>query len=345
MGTGRFTERNAEGVEPSAKAAFASLGYKWQTRRLRHVAWRALESYDVTPTDLVLLGHVGTTIFRVVAGDARYVLRIHPESDAGEQAREVAAVRSEMEWLAALCRETDLVVPRPVPSRDGPLVTLADAAGVPGPRPCVLLRWVEGRFIDEGLTPRHLERVGGLTARLHRHAMSFRPAAGFTRGRIAEVTPDYAAHAAKAINAALGPEHVGAVHSAIVEVQHAQHALGERPEDFGLIHADLHQANYLFHRREARAIDFADCGWGHFAYDLAVTLSRLQQKPHYHALRDALLRGYRSERPFPADHEAQVEAYLRFRLVEIALWRVEGRHRPGFTHWEREARAFLNGLA
>jgi Ser/Thr protein kinase RdoA (MazF antagonist) len=345
MGTGRSTERNADGAPRAANVAFAALGSRGQTRRLRHLAWRALQAYDVQPTDLDLLGHVGTTTFRVVAGEGRYVLRMHPESDAGEQARDVAAVNSEMEWLAALRQETDLVVPAPVPSRDGVLVTLATAAGVPGPRPCVLLRWVEGRFVDAGLTPHHLERVGRFTARLHHHARSFRPAAGFTRGRIAEVTSDYLPHAVRAISAALGSEYDGAVRSAIEDVQQTQQALGDGPAVVGLIHADLHQANYLFNRGEARAIDFADCGWGHFAYDLAVTLSRLQPKPHYGALRAALLRGYRSERAVPADHEAHVEAYLRFRLVQIALWRVESRHHPGFAQWEREARAFLQGLA
>jgi Ser/Thr protein kinase RdoA (MazF antagonist) len=35
-----------------------------------------------------------------------------------------------------------------------------------------------------------------------------------------------------------------------------------QPGMAGLIHADLHVENVLFHRGVARAIDFDDCGWG-----------------------------------------------------------------------------------
>jgi Ser/Thr protein kinase RdoA (MazF antagonist) len=61
---------------------------------------------------------------------------------------------------------------------------------------------------------------------------------------------------------------------------------------FGLIHADLHQENYLFHGKQVRAIDFDDCGYGPFVYDLAVTLSELEHRADYPTLRAALLAGY-----------------------------------------------------
>lgn len=36
----------------------------------------------------------------------------------------------------------------------------------------------------------------------------------------------------------------------------------------GLIHGDLHQENYLFCRGAVGAIDFDDCGYGHFLCQL-----------------------------------------------------------------------------
>ena len=49
---------------------------------------------------------------------------------------------------------------------------------------CVLLRWVPGRFVDDGLTPSHLERVGAYMARLQNSGAQFRPPDGFVRGRL-----------------------------------------------------------------------------------------------------------------------------------------------------------------
>ena len=325
--------------------SFASIGFRGQVSRLERLARVALRQFDLPPADLKLLAHMQNTTFRVTAGDLRYVLRIHPPGDdPGDLARNMANVRSEMDWLAALRRDTSLIVPEPVPARDGSLVTVAATAGVPEPRMCVLMHWVEGRFIDKGLTLRHLEQVGRFTAALHHQAETFRPPDGFTRGRIAEIKPDYRAYAARMIVGALGPAMAAPIGPTVDTAEEAQGRLGQGTDAFGLIHADLHQANYLFHHGMVRAIDFEDCGWGHFAYDLAVTLSGVDYRPDYPELRAALLRGYRAVRPFSVDQEPFVDAYQRYRKLQIALWFVEERHHPGFADWEDEARELLGAL-
>ena len=65
----------------------------------------------------------------------------------------------------------------------------------------------------------------------------------------------------------------------------------------GLIHADLHLENALFHEQEIRPIDFDDCGVGPRAYEFAVALWELRQRDDCGAFREALLDGY--GRPLP----------------------------------------------
>src|SRR4029079_15824564 len=125
-------------------------------------------------------------------------------------------------------------------------------------------------------------------------------------------------------------------------VRQAERALGTGPDVFGLIHSDLHQENYLFHRGRARAIDFDDCGWGHFVYDLAVTVSELQPLPHSAARRAGLLRGYRAVRPLPSEHERYIEVFQALRVLKLTLWFIEQRDRPGFAEWEADV---SDGLA
>ena len=70
---------------------------------------------------------------------------------------------------------------------------------------------------------------------------------------------------------------------------------------------DLHLANYLFHRGRAGAIDFSDCGWGHFVHDMAAALVFVQYKTDWSernsaecaSLRDAYVDGYLSARALP----------------------------------------------
>ena len=284
------------------------------------------------------------TTFRVDAiGGERYVLRIERTSGSPmHPPRRAQEVWSEVSWIAAVRRDTGLAVPEPIRAADGTPLTVVEVDGVPDPRVCVLLRWQPGRFLDAGLTPSHLERVGVFTARLHAHAAGFVPPAGFSRWRIEDVSDEAAAYVTDLVGEQCGPEGASLAAAVVELVRRAQRELGSGPDVFGLIHSDLHQENYLFHRGQVGAIDFDDSGWGHFVYDLAVTLSEIQRRPDSDALRAGLFRGYRSIRPLPADHERYLEVFHALRVLKLTLWFIEQRDHPGFAGWETDVR---DGLA
>ena len=91
--------------------------------------------------------------------------------------------------------------------------------------------------------------------------------------------------------------------------------LGESRDVFGFIHADLHQWNYSFHGAEVRAIDFDDCGWGYYTYDMAVTLSYLEDRSTFPALQDAFLVGYQRVRPLPRRYVECLNVFLAARIL------------------------------
>src|SRR5688572_27819463 len=145
---------------------FTSLSHRAQVGRLKRLAAAALAQYELPRAHLAPLVHAFNTTFKVTDAEGnRYALRI---TRPGKST--VAEVQAELAWLAAIRRDTDLVVPEPVPTRDGALLTVAGAPGVPEPRICALFRWVPGRFVRGRLVPRHLEQVGQFMARLQDHA-------------------------------------------------------------------------------------------------------------------------------------------------------------------------------
>jgi hypothetical protein len=162
---------------------YASLSNRGQVGRLRALGRRALASFGVDRARLTMLRHETNTTFRVDAAGDRYVLRI---SRGGTATADTIA--SEMMWLAALRTTTSLSVPEPVAAADGTFVAIVSHSGVPEPRPCVLLRWMNGRFLDTGLTPRHLGRVGELMAALQDHGEGWARPAGFVRHRVDTLT-------------------------------------------------------------------------------------------------------------------------------------------------------------
>ncbi|MEV7092486.1 phosphotransferase [Amycolatopsis sp. NPDC051045] len=297
---------------------FAELDRAGRTRRLRRLAEAALTAYAVPVARLTPLAHGLNTMFRVDGADGhRYVLRVQRPDGPG-----AAQVRAEMAWLATLRRETDLVVPQPVPTRARDLITVVADPAVPEPRTCVLCHWVDGRFADERLTAPQLYEVGRFTARLHLHGGRMN---GLDRGRVDDLTEFgrtqvdgfSAAVVDRAVTAAGGDQRI---REAVARVRAVRAELGYGADAFGLVHGDLHQENYLFHRGRVRAIDFDDCGYGHYAYDLAVAVTALAHLPQREELREALLDGYRSVRPDAAttDH-AVLAAFAGLRRVQLRL--------------------------
>ena len=341
---------------------FDTLTKRGQLQRLRQVGLAALAAYDVPAPRLVPLHHIENTTFRVLAADQQqYVLRIQrPDSHAA------AAIRAEMAWLLALGRDTDLAVPEPVPNRAGAFVTVAAMDDMPEPRNCVLLRWLDGRFFDKKLTSNQLEQVGIFTAKLHEHAFRWQPPADFVRSRSDAITEkarrllwqpktsndftpqpsdEDVTRTIALVNDLFSTKDAGVVASVLQQIRRVFQELGESKEVFGLIHADLHQSNYLFQRGRACAIDFDDCGWGHYLFDLNVTLRELAHLPNYPSLRAALLAGYRSIRPLSADQERYLDTFFALRRIQLLIWVIESRDHPAFRAWVEWARHDLQKLA
>ncbi len=306
-------------------APLARLPRRAQIAVMRRVAAAALAAYDLPPARLTLVAHAWNTVFRVDTPGARHALRI---TRTGLPT--IDTVASELAWLAAIRRDTPLSVPAPVPARDGALLAVAGAPGVPQPYICILCGWLPGRRMRRHVTPAQMERVGILMARLQNHSAGWTRPPGFRRGRadwpIAAgrwlpdpFAPEILAAIHAGIAARLSPAEAGQVTAALTRIRAVDQALGRGPDAFGLIHADLHYHNLLFDGATVRALDFDDCGFAPWLFDPAVMLSEVLDWPDYPALRAALLAGYRRARPLSAAHEAYLDTFIALRQLQDVL--------------------------
>ena len=76
----------------------------------------------------------------------------------------------------------------------------------------------------------------------------------------------------------------------------------------------------LFWRGEARVIDFDDCGFGYWLYDIAVALWELRYRTDYEDFRSALIEGYTQHRPLPPGGLEHLDDFIAAREVAIGLW-------------------------
>jgi len=312
-----------------AVATRRELSREEQLERVWALAEEALAAYGLEQARLKLLEQKKNVTFRVdepVDGAAprRYVMRVCEIGAGGYDEREI---RSELQYLLALHRETGLEVPLPVAARDGALVVRGEVEGLP-PRYCALFRWVPGRMVEDSPTPQLLERVGELSARIHRFSESFVPPPGFSRPRW---DADRLFGHGQVLAPGQGEPLVSdrgrdLLDAAAQAVREEMAALGEDRDVFGLIHKDLEPDNTLVDGDEVHAIDFADLGWGHYLYDMAASLLPLREKQGFAAMRDAFLRGYRRVRTLRQEHASLLETFLiarsifAVRLMTGKLW-------------------------
>lgn len=293
-----------------------------QVARLEALARRALAHFGLPATDLTLVNYTNNAMFRVGAGERTYALRVQRPAH-----RPRPYIESEIAWLRAIRCGTPLIVPAPA----GDLYA-GTLDGVEVPVYGVLFDWIDGQQPPPtALTAAHYTAIGAFMAALHDFSRAYTPPAGFDRPRrdwagLVGGQSDYAETADE--DQFITPEQHAILRDAGEHIRRVMDALDAQPGAFGLIHADLIVKNVVFTGEAVAVIDFDDCGWGYYLYDLAPMLWMSRGEPGYADLRKALWGGYTAGRGLPPEHEASLDALVAARHIASCRWVLGNRHHP-----------------
>ena len=298
-------------------------------RRLRQLARVALEAYGLAGSRLTFLHYEGNVIFRVDApGQApvkgkdgpylenRYVLRILTTSDS-------AAIASELTWLDALSREAGLPVPEPVPTLDRKLLTTIATPGVPQGRHVSLMRWVDGRQLTKGLRPHHVRAWGKLVARLHQFAAGWQPPEGFKRPHWdwdGQLGQGVLRHPTDELIDSMPEEFQEPFKAVSGRVRDVMASFGKGPDAYGMVHADMYLENVLFKAGEPRIIDFEDCGYSYWMFDIGTALAQWPWTTDFPWIRDAFLDGYGQVRTLAEAQLKHLDLFMAAHHATMVLW-------------------------
>jgi Ser/Thr protein kinase RdoA (MazF antagonist) len=306
----------------SMEAAFDALSHDHQRAALEELADAALTLYPLEGSPRARLINLSeNATFAVEGADdgSRYALRIHRD---GYHSRN--AVASELAWAVALRRSGVVPTPTPVPGRDGAIIQSLAHATMPRPRNLVLFDWEEG--VEPGIgddLAGPFETLGAVTARMHRHARSWRRPAGFTRltwdfgTSLGDETPHWGRWRD---GMGVDGEREALFGRTVAAIGRRLARYGKAPERFGLIHCDLRLANLLIDGETVKVIDFDDCGFGWYMYDAATPVSFYEHEPQVPGLIDAWVRGYRSVAPLAAEDEAEIPTFVMLRRLLLVAW-------------------------
>jgi len=226
-------------------------------------------------------------------------------------------------WPAALNQEAGLPIPAPVPTPGGRLQATIVTPGMPHGRVVSLMRWLDGQKLQQGLRPQHLKALGHVVAQLHVFSANWQSPAGFTRphwdwdsqlgGNMFELSLEE-------LVASMPAQFQEPFQTVSQKAKRAMELLGKGPDAYGLIHADLYPENVLFKDGKAYPIDFEDCGYGYWMWDIAVALCRWALGEDWERMRDAFHEGYAQVRTLPEAQWAQLDLFVATQFATMVLW-------------------------
>ena len=248
-------------------------------------------------------------------------------------------------------RDDGIATPAVIPAESGDLFVHVGEGSES--RQCDLLEWLPGTLfndlgrVEKGMRDEFCDRyeqLGKLAARVHIQSESWQKPAGFERRSWDE-------EGLLGDQPVMGPflDHPALTRGQKREIVKARLVLreflkkfGKTSENYGLIHADFLPENILVHDGKLTLIDFDDCGFGWYLFEMATSLFPQINQPFFDDLVAAYAKGYRSERELSdADLEA-LPAFLMIRGFTYLGWL----HTAGqnLKYADRMAEEIIGGL-
>ena len=277
------------------------------------------ELYALSSSSTVaLINHSENLTYRIdEPSGLKTALRVHR---VGYQSHE--NILAEISWMKALQQDADIQTPQAIPGNDAELIQTVRIPGVEDRR-CVRFQWIDGRTPEEtDRLDQPFQQLGEITARLHQHARHWQQPAHFVRQRWDEegtigASPIWGRFVD---GPGLEASDKQLLNRCADVVRERLRHFGRGENRFGLIHADMRLANLLFHQGDIRVIDFDDCGFGWFLYDLGTALSFMEDRPEVPELVNAWVRGYRAVLRLSADEEEEIPTFIMLRRLTLLGW-------------------------
>ena len=287
------------------------------------VAHAVLAEYEVPPAEVRAIRLSNNSVYSVsptASAAERLVLRVHRPNY-----RTTTQVEAELALLERIAVDGRVRAPRPVRTTDGRLVAeLRDGSGI---RSCDLLTWVEGRVLRPtmGLGQSGVTELGRTLGCLHNAlAASDQMAAGcLPRWHASVLFTEESPFRPGPLSKVFDSSQLLLIRDVASRTEEVFRELDKVSGSFGIIHFDFILLNCRMRRRagewDVGVIDFDDCGWGYFLYDLAAIVGNLADFPGHPRMRDTFLAGYREVRDLPDSAEANLPLLMAARHVVSAL--------------------------
>jgi Ser/Thr protein kinase RdoA (MazF antagonist) len=294
----------------------------WQetVKKFHQVAKSAIQFYpNLASSTVDLLNYSENATYLVKTNSEKLILRVsrldyHTKSE----------IENELRWLELIDRESDIIVSLPMAGLNGEYVQTVKQGN--DQFFCTLFTFLEGSAPDENKESdliENFESLGAITALLHENSMNIRG----LYATLKRLTWDFETILGEKPKfgrwqdgLGITPERAELYQKVSDKIKSRLLAFGKGPDRYGLIHSDLRLANLLVENNQMKVIDFDDCGYGWYLFDLATSLSFIEDNPYVPKLIEAWLKGYRKVRPLSKEEEQEIPTFVMMRRLQLVAW-------------------------
>jgi Ser/Thr protein kinase RdoA (MazF antagonist) len=235
--------------------------------------------------------------------------------------RPLIEIRSELAWISAIHAQDESLVPEVISTLDGcQMVEIVRDPPLDWCL-CVMFSCAPGHEPAPDELAQWFPSLGAITAQLHRHARSWTPPAWFDRPRwdLATTLGDRP-HWGPWHKSVTNPDERAQLQRLADVVTARLQRFGTGPQRFGLVHADLRLANVLANRQGLTVIDFDDCGFSWYLYDLACALTFHEGRADVDELIAAWVEGYRQVELLALEDTEEIPTFLMLRRLLLSAY-------------------------
>lgn len=172
------------------------------------------------------------------------------------------------------------------------------------------------------------KQIGAITAKLHLHAMSWNADNSLPRFHwdIEDMFGDTSRWGDWSKNPVLTESQKEIFSQTVAIGCKRLEKYGKKPDRYGLIHSDLNINNILVDGDQVKILDFDDCGYGWFLFDLSTAV--LEYDTNLSEMTRAWLDGYETVRPLSPEDLEEVDTFIVLRKIVRMGWIA--------SHWDND---------
>lgn len=224
---------------------------------------------------------------------------------------------AELLWIRELEYSTDIHMPRVIPNSAGGL--LSELCGYY----CTMFSFLEGktlREIEGENADKYLSEVGKIAAKLHMQVQNWPPSRSLKRFTwdVEDLLGENSRVGNWKKNSFLTEEQIPILEEAVRIICRRLEDYGRGADRYGLIHSDLNINNVIVDGNLVQILDFDDCGFGWFLYDLSTSV--LEYDKEIRKKINAWMHGYESIRTLSEEDRKMIPTFIVMRKIVRIGW-------------------------